>query len=286
VTFESLAKALLLFFQLPVHHDTVLELLSKFKQTTAIHRSDHIHEWHRCCSLCKEETTKEQHLDWFLKSLVFVVSKEVASTFPQSEEEAINNAKQFNLIYAHSGYLYIVFPDASKIIPFGQDKPRMSHTRDGLIGSMNHIKPYGHPPPAYGAHQYPQPYGGMSYYPPLTHQPSYHVVHPPPMGRNSPVPMMRLASQLSMVPPSTSTYNLSTSENDSTSYTPYGSSPQNNTYFYFPSPPQLVAPPSGYPYADINFVKPSPIHQLQTFEKMNTENLSHLPNNAKKKGKN
>jgi hypothetical protein len=46
VTFESLAKAFLSFFQLLVRHDTALEILSKFKQTTAIHISDHIHELH------------------------------------------------------------------------------------------------------------------------------------------------------------------------------------------------------------------------------------------------
>jgi hypothetical protein len=82
VTFESLVKAFLSFFQLLVRHDIGLELLSEFKQTTAIHIADHIHEWCRCHSLCKEETTKEQCLDWFLKSLVFVIAKDVASTFP------------------------------------------------------------------------------------------------------------------------------------------------------------------------------------------------------------
>jgi hypothetical protein len=45
VTFESLAKAFLSFFQLPVCHDTRLELLSEFKQITVIHIADHIHEW-------------------------------------------------------------------------------------------------------------------------------------------------------------------------------------------------------------------------------------------------
>jgi hypothetical protein len=47
VTFESLAMAFLSFFQLPVHHDTGLELLSELKQTTYIHIADHIHEWRR-----------------------------------------------------------------------------------------------------------------------------------------------------------------------------------------------------------------------------------------------
>jgi hypothetical protein len=47
VTFESLAKAFLAFFQLPVCHDTCLELLSEWKQTSTMHIFDHIHEWHR-----------------------------------------------------------------------------------------------------------------------------------------------------------------------------------------------------------------------------------------------
>jgi hypothetical protein len=170
VTFESLAKAFLSLFQLLVCHDTGLELLSNFKQTTAIHIADHIHEWHRQHSLCKAETTKEQHLDWFLKSLVSVISKDVASAFPQLEEESISNAQHFELIYAQSGYLYTILLDAPRPIPFGQDKPGLSHAADGLIGSMNHIDHYSHPSPAYGAHQYPQPYGEMSYYPPPTHQ--------------------------------------------------------------------------------------------------------------------
>jgi hypothetical protein len=46
-TFESLAKAFLTFFQLPIHHDNGLELLSNFKQTSATHITYHIHEWHR-----------------------------------------------------------------------------------------------------------------------------------------------------------------------------------------------------------------------------------------------
>jgi hypothetical protein len=45
VTFESLVKAFLSFFKLPIHHDIVLELLSEFKQTITIHIADHNHEW-------------------------------------------------------------------------------------------------------------------------------------------------------------------------------------------------------------------------------------------------
>jgi hypothetical protein len=113
-TFESLAKAFLTFFQLPIRHDNGLELLSNFKQSSATHIADHIHEWRRRRSLCKAETTKQQCLDWFLRSLVALLGKDVASTFPQSEEEAISKAQQYDLIYAQSGYLYTVLPDLPK----------------------------------------------------------------------------------------------------------------------------------------------------------------------------
>jgi hypothetical protein len=54
VTFESLAKALLAFFQLPVFHDIVLEFIFECKQTSTIHIVDHIHKWRRRRSVCKE----------------------------------------------------------------------------------------------------------------------------------------------------------------------------------------------------------------------------------------
>jgi hypothetical protein len=94
VTFESLSKTFLTLFQLPIHHDNGLELLSKFKQTLATHIINHIHEQCRRRGLCKEETTKQQCLDWFLISLICLLAKDVASTFPQSEEEAIRKDQQ------------------------------------------------------------------------------------------------------------------------------------------------------------------------------------------------
>jgi hypothetical protein len=92
-TFESLAKVFLTFFQLPIRHENGLELLSEFKQASATHIVDHIHEWRRRHSLCKAKATKQQCLNWFLKSLVSLLAKYVATTFPQSKEEAISKAQ-------------------------------------------------------------------------------------------------------------------------------------------------------------------------------------------------
>jgi hypothetical protein len=57
-------------------------------------------------------------------------------------------------------------PDLPKPVPFGQDKPGMSHSADGLIGTTMHHSPQPQPPPMYGTPQYPPAYGGTSYYPP------------------------------------------------------------------------------------------------------------------------
>jgi hypothetical protein len=176
-----LAKAFLTFFQLPICHDNGLELLSNFKQTSATHIADHIHEWRRRRSLCKAETTKQQCLDWFLRSLVSLLGKDVASTFPQSEEEAISKAQQYDLIYSQSGYLYTVLPDLPKPMPFGQDKPGMSHSADRLIGNTTHHNPQPQQPPMYGTPQYPSAYGGTPYYPPPPYQQPYPVALPPPI---------------------------------------------------------------------------------------------------------
>jgi hypothetical protein len=162
----------------------------------------------------------------------------------------------------------------------------MSHTADGLIGTTTHHNSYIQTPPMYGAPQYLQPYGGPFYYPPPPYHHSYHFSPPPPMSGPLSAPMMRPTSQPSSGSPSTLAYNLVTSENDSLSYAPYGSFPQKNLYFPFPSPPQLVSPPHGKPHIDVNFFHPSPIQHLHTFEKLNTENLAHKLNNSKKKGKN
>jgi hypothetical protein len=159
VTFESLAKEFFTLFQLPIRHDNGLELLSEFKQTFATHITDHIHEWCRKHSLCKAEATKQQCLNWFLKSLVSFLAKDVAATFPQSKEESISKAQQFERIYSQSGYLYMVLLDALRPMPFKQDKPGMSHSVDGLIGTTTYHNPHLQQPPMYETPQYPPAYG-------------------------------------------------------------------------------------------------------------------------------
>jgi hypothetical protein len=85
---------------------------------------------------------------------------------------------------------------------------------NGLIVCMTHINPYDHLSLTYGAYQYPQPYGGMSYYPPPTHQQSYLVATHPPLGGPPLVPMMHMVFQPSTISSSTPAYNPISSGSD------------------------------------------------------------------------
>jgi hypothetical protein len=171
-------------------------------------------------------------------------------------------------------------------MPFGQDKPGMSHSADGLIGTTTHHNSHPQQPPMYGTPQYPPAYGGTPYYPPPTYQQPYPLTFPPPNSGPPPTPIIHPTTQPSSGTPSTSAYTLSTSESDMPSYTPYRSLPQNNPYFRFPGPPQPIISSQGQPHAGVYFVQPSPVQQYQNFEQLNTANLAHQTNNAKKKGKN
>ena len=117
------------YFQLPVRYDEGVEILLSYRQNTATHITDHIHEWRRRRSLCKIQLDNKIFLDWFLETFLPPISKDVASKRPQSEEEAILKAQQFDLIYAQSGYLYTIIPDA----------PRPSTSFRNALGESCHI---------------------------------------------------------------------------------------------------------------------------------------------------
>jgi hypothetical protein len=74
-------------------------------------------------------------LEWFLKSLLPYISKDVYTFEVMSEEEAIFKAQQLDLIYSQSGMLYEVLPNASRsnYYPRQNYGPRV----DGIIGSAN-----------------------------------------------------------------------------------------------------------------------------------------------------
>ena len=97
--------AFLNHFQLPVRYDTGTELLANFSQTKADHIYDHIQEWRCRKSLIKVPVPPAFLLEWFLKSLVQQLSKDVATLGVFSEEDAIMRAQQLELIYSQSSLL-------------------------------------------------------------------------------------------------------------------------------------------------------------------------------------
>ena len=73
--FSSLASMFLQYIQLPFHYDEAVEILLSCRQNTATH----IHEWRRRRSLCKIQLDDRIFLDYFLKTLLPPISKDVAS---------------------------------------------------------------------------------------------------------------------------------------------------------------------------------------------------------------
>ena len=81
------------YFQLPVRYDEGVEILLSCCQNTATHITDHIHEWRQRRSLCKIQLDKMIFLDWFLKTLLPPIAKDVAYEHPQFEEEVMLKAQ-------------------------------------------------------------------------------------------------------------------------------------------------------------------------------------------------
>lgn len=73
-------------FQLLVPYDDGTELLANFEQDKATHISDHIREWTRQKSLIKATVPPEFLLEWFLKSLLPYIPKDVATSGVFTEE--------------------------------------------------------------------------------------------------------------------------------------------------------------------------------------------------------
>jgi hypothetical protein len=115
-SFDELEMDFLNHFQLPVRYDVDTELLANFEQTKEDHLLDHIQEWRHRKSLIKVSIPPAFLLEWFLKSLIPQLSKDVATSGVFSKEEVIMRAQQLELIYSQYGLLYEVFPYAPRSI--------------------------------------------------------------------------------------------------------------------------------------------------------------------------
>ena len=78
-------------------------------------------------------------LEWFLKSLLPYIVKEVSTYRVQNEEQAIFRAWELDLIYAQSGLLYEIIPNALRSSFDPKIKP--GPHADGIVGctSAKHV---------------------------------------------------------------------------------------------------------------------------------------------------
>lgn len=109
--------------------------------------------------------------------LLSPIGKYVASSFPQSEEESFQVALKYDLIYAHSGYVYTILLDLPT--PCDANASVVSHATNDIIGYLLH--PYA---PPHMSYVYPK-WGTSS-----------SNIYPPPrnlyLGHNRPYAFSRL----------------------------------------------------------------------------------------------
>jgi hypothetical protein len=136
--FNTLAMAFLTHYQLPIHYNTRTEILTSFKQSSGTHISDHIHEWRRRRRLIKLELPDQLLAEWFTKSFVNKIGKDIAMGGVVTEEQAIIHAQYLDLVYSQMGTLYDLLPDLPRPgTSTTSTAPAASHAADGVIGSTH-----------------------------------------------------------------------------------------------------------------------------------------------------
>jgi len=88
--FSQLANSFLTHFQLLVIYDNGTELLTSLKQSTSTYISDHIHEWRCKMQLVKVFIPDQILAEWFAKSLLPKITKDVAKAEVVTEEKVIS----------------------------------------------------------------------------------------------------------------------------------------------------------------------------------------------------
>ena len=86
VDFISLAIVFLTHFQLPIRYEMGTDILTLLHQNTSTHISNHIHEWRRQRRLIKAPIPDQLLADWFIKSLLSPIARDVAMGGVVTEE--------------------------------------------------------------------------------------------------------------------------------------------------------------------------------------------------------
>jgi hypothetical protein len=134
--FNTLAMAFLMHYQLLIRYDTGTEILTSFKQTKGTHISNHIHEWRRRRRLITLELPDQLLAEWFTKSFVKKISKDIAMGGVVTEEQAISHAQYLDLVYSQMGTLYDFLPELPRPNASNTSTtPAALHAADGVIGT-------------------------------------------------------------------------------------------------------------------------------------------------------
>jgi hypothetical protein len=107
--------------------------MAKFEQDKAMHIFDHILEWRKTKILIKAMVPPYFLLEWFLKSLLMYILKDVVTLGVFLEEQAIFRVQYLYIIYSQSRILYDIMLDA----PWSDlnlEKPNSNPHVDGIVG--------------------------------------------------------------------------------------------------------------------------------------------------------
>jgi hypothetical protein len=89
----------LMHYQFPIRYETGIEILSSFKQSSSTHNYDHIHEWRRRRCLTKVPLPGQLLAEWFTKSLIGPIDRDISMGGVITEEQAISHAQYLDLVY-------------------------------------------------------------------------------------------------------------------------------------------------------------------------------------------
>ena len=84
-------------FQLPIRYEMGTDILTSLRQNTSTHISDHIHEWRR---LIKAPFPDQLLADWFTKSLLPPIARDVAMGGAVTKEHTISWDQYLDLVYS------------------------------------------------------------------------------------------------------------------------------------------------------------------------------------------
>ena len=98
--FSALETVFLTHFQLSIRYEMGTYLLTSLCQNTSTHILYHIHEWRRRRRIIKAPILDQLLADWFTKSLLPPIARDVAMGGVVTEEQAISRAPYLYLVYS------------------------------------------------------------------------------------------------------------------------------------------------------------------------------------------